>query len=264
MKTSLYLTMFLFCSGLGAQAAELKYFYDFNSLNGTLASLNENNLAGPNAGSATFSVSGGSWINYGAGYEGMGYDSRANGGQLTLGSAGTGLGLNTTEGFSLSIAVKDFSPGNNHSTDMWKSMLTFTSGSNQSMYLQKDSGSTSAAGAWAAYCGGNVGNWANLTVSKDSFSNIIITFQNGELNVYLDGQRRITASGVNFTGDVQSLKLASSADTTMDDLQLYSGVLNDSEIAALAANPALPVPEPATATLSLLGLASLCMRRRRN
>ena len=51
----------------------------------------------------------------------------------------------------------------------------------------------------------------------------------------------------------------------MDDLQLYAGVLNDGEIAALAANPALPVPEPATATLSLLGLASLsCMRRRRS
>lgn len=84
------------------------------------------------------------------------------------------------------------------------------------------------------------------------------------MNIYLDGQRRITASGVNFSGDVQSLKLGSSADTTMDDLQLYSGVLNDAEIAALAANPALPVPEPATATLSLLGLASLCMLRRRS
>ena len=63
---------------------------------------------------------------------------------------------------------------------------------------------------------------------------------------------------------MQSLKLASTANTTMDDLQLYAGVLNDGEIAALAANPSLPVPEPATATLSLLGLVSLsCMRRRR-
>ena len=44
---------------------------------------------------------------------------------------------------------------------------------------------------------------------------------------------------------VQSLKLASTANTTMDDLQLYAGVLNDGEIAALAANPALPVPEAA-------------------
>lgn len=262
MKTSLYLAMFLLCSGLSAQAAQLRYFYDFNKLNGNLTSLNDNNLAGADAGSATFS--GGGWINYATGYEGLGYDSRANGGQLTLGSSGTGLGLNTTDGFSLSIAVKDFSPGNNHSTDMWKSMLTFTSSNNQTMYLQKDSGSTSAAGEWAAYCGGNVGDWKNLTVSKDSFSNIIITFQNGELNIYLDGQRKITASGVNFTGDVQSLKLGSSADTTMDDLQLYAGVLNDAEIAALGANPALPVPEPATATLGLLGLASLCTLRRRN
>lgn len=263
MKFSLYLTMFLLCSGLQIQAAELKYFYDFNELDGSLPSLNDHNLAGPHAGSATFGGSG--WMNYTDGYEGRGYDSRTNGGQLTLGSSSTGLGLNTAEGFSLSIAVKDYSPGNAQSSDLWKSMLTLTSGNNQNMYLQKDSGSTSTAGAWAAYCGkNNVGDWANLTVSRDSFSNIIITFRNGDLNIYLDGQRKITASGVNFTGDVQSLKLASSANTTMDDLQLYSGVLNDREIAALAANPALPVPEPATATLSLLGLASLCMRRRRN
>ena len=253
--------MFLICSGLEAQAATLKYFYDFNKLDGSLSSLNNNNLAGADAGSATFS--GGGYINYTEGYEGLGYDSRTNGGQLTLGSASTPLGLNTTEGFSLSIAVKDFSAGASQSTTKWNSMLTFTSSNSQNMYLQKDSGDTSTAGEWAAYCGGNVGNWANLTVSKDSFSNIIITFRNGELNIYLDGQKRITASGVNFTGDVNSLKLTSSANTTMDDLQLYAGVLNNSDIAALAANPALPVPEPAAATLSLLGLASLCMRRRK-
>ncbi len=108
MKSSLYLTMFLLCSGLGAQAATLKYFYDFNKLDGNLSSLNDNNLAGPNAGNATFSGSG--WMNYTDGYEGRGYDSRTNGGQLTLGSSSTGLGLNATEGFSLSIAVKDYSP----------------------------------------------------------------------------------------------------------------------------------------------------------
>lgn len=262
MKSSLYLAMLLLCSGLGAQAATLKYFYDFNELDGSLSSLNDHNLAGPGAGSATFS--GGGWINYADGYEGLGYDSRTNGGQLTLGSSYAGLGLNAVEGFSLSIAVKDYSTGNQQSTALWKSMLTFTSSNNQNMYLQKDSGDASTAGEWASYCGGNVGNWANMAVSRDDFSKIIITFRNGELNVYLDGQRKITASGVNFTGDVQSLKLASTANTTIDDLQLYSGVLNDAEIAALAANPALPVPEPATATLSLLGLASLCMRRRRN
>ena len=53
------------------------------------------------------------------------------------------------------------------------------------------------------------------------------------------------------------------ADTTTDDLQLYSGVLNHDEIAALAANPALPVPEPATAALGMLGLAVLSCRRHR-
>lgn len=41
------------------------------------------------------------------------------------------------------------------------------------------------------------------------------------------------------------------------------GVLNHDEIAALAANPALPVPEPATAALGMLGLAVLSCRRHR-
>ena len=201
MKKSLFIAAALLYSGLGVQAATLKYYYDFNKLNGSLSSLNDNNLAGETAGTAAFS--GGGWINYADGYEGKGYASRSNGGQLTLGSADNGLGLNTEDGFSLSIAVKDFSPGQSQSTALWKGLLTFTSGSGQTMYLQKDSGDTSSAGEWAAYCGGNVGNWKNLTISKDSFSNLVITFQAGELNIYLDGQRRISASGVNFTGDVQ-------------------------------------------------------------
>ncbi|KXT48308.1 MULTISPECIES: PEP-CTERM sorting domain-containing protein [unclassified Akkermansia] len=39
--------------------------------------------------------------------------------------------------------------------------------------------------------------------------------------------------------------------------------MNNDEIAALAANPALPVPEPATAALGILGLAAAGFRRRR-
>ena len=91
MKKSLFIAAALLYSGLGVQAATLKYYYDFNKLNGSLSSLNDNNLAGETAGTAAFS--GGGWINYADGYEGKGYDSRSNGGQLTLGSADNGLGL---------------------------------------------------------------------------------------------------------------------------------------------------------------------------
>ncbi len=44
-------------------------------------------------------------------------------------------------------------------------------------------------------------------------------------------------------------------------MQLYSGVLTQEQILALSPNAT--VPEPATATLSLLALAGLCARRRR-
>ena len=97
MKKSLFIAATLLYSGLDVQAATLKYYYDFNKLNGNLSSLNDNNLAGETAGAAVFS--GGGWINYADGYEGKGYDSRSDGGQLTLGSADNGLGLNTEDGF---------------------------------------------------------------------------------------------------------------------------------------------------------------------
>ena len=122
MKKSLFIAATLLYSGLDVQAATLKYYYDFNKLNGNLSSLNDNNLAGETAGAAVFS--GGGWINYADGYEGKGYDSRSDGGQLTLGSADNGLGLNTEDGFSLSIAVKDFSPGHSQSTALWKGLLS--------------------------------------------------------------------------------------------------------------------------------------------
>ena len=122
MKKSLFIAAALLYSGLGVQAATLKYYYDFNKPNGSLSSLNDNNLAGETAGTAAFS--GGGWINYADGYEGKGYDSRSNGGQLTLGSADNGLGLNTEDGFSPSIAVKDYSPGQSQTTALWKGRLT--------------------------------------------------------------------------------------------------------------------------------------------
>lgn len=266
MNISSLITIALIGSGVTAQAATLNYYYDFNGLNGALPSLNTNNLAGTAAGGALFTnPSGSSWINYTNGYEGLGYDSHTGGGQLTLGSSGNKLGLNTDTGFSLSLAVKDFSPGQNQSTATYGKLLTFTSSSNQTLLLQKDleNGATTNAGPWAAYAGSNIGNWANLTISRTSFSSLIITFQAGTLNIYLDGQKKISATGVAFSGDVDSLRLANNASVTMDDLQLYSGVLSSEEIAALAANPALPVPEPATAALSLAGLSLLGLRRRR-
>lgn len=85
MKKSLFIAAALLYSGLGVQAATLKYYDDFNKLNGSLSSLNDSNLAGETAGTAAFS---GGWINYTDGYEGKGYDSRSNGGQPRFNASG--------------------------------------------------------------------------------------------------------------------------------------------------------------------------------
>ena len=85
MKKSLFIAAALLYSGLGVQAATLKYYDDFNKLNGSLSSLNDSNLAGETAGTAAFS---GGWINYTDGYEGTGYDSRSNGGQPRFNASG--------------------------------------------------------------------------------------------------------------------------------------------------------------------------------
>ena len=61
----------------------------------------------------------------------------------------------------------------------------------------------------------------------------------------------------NFAIGGRALSMNNTSDFTFSNIQLYSGVLSSEQIKSLS------VPEPTTATLSLLALAGLAARRRR-
>jgi len=94
---------------------------------------------------------------------------------------------------------------------------------------------------------------ASLTLYQDAvlvasaLTNSIGTDKEGPLDYFTVGGRPYNTSNLsNFS---------------FTNMQLYSGVLTQEQILTLSPNAT--VPEPATATLSLLALAGLCARRRR-
>lgn len=122
-------------------------------------------------------------------------------------------------------------------------------------YLSDDTGIT-----------GTGGNDANVTSLKDKTLTYFITSLDGNTKLYEllnDGNVTLiaTQSGMK-TGTLDTLVVGhwnganAHQDGTMD-IQLYSSVLEVPQMKALT------VPEPTTATLSLLALAGLAARRRR-
>ncbi|MCP5537847.1 MAG: LamG domain-containing protein [Akkermansiaceae bacterium] len=119
------------------------------------------------------------------------------------------------------------------------------------------------------------------TYTRDKWEHVVVTMdRSGNASVYIDG----ALSG--FTTDITSLSgnvnptrditigvntIGGTAGGTqsggIDDLAFYSGILDSTQIAALAAGTALPsayvVPEPSSAALLGLGGLALVLRRRK-
>lgn len=108
-------------------------------------------------------------------------------------------------------------------------------------------------------------DWTTLTlvgsVDKTAASTLVLDF-------YIDGEhigKSSTASATNITGGNVINKMqfgyygtsVNSASTNIDNILVYGRALSAAEVKALT------VPEPTTATLSLLALAGLVARRRR-
>lgn len=119
--------------------------------------------------------------------------------------------------------------------------------------------------------GGNLGtglyagetlDWATVTIVSNATDHV--------LNLYVNGKVKGTWSGDAWTAAAdQSLALAGIQigavlggtrkidNVEIDNIAIWNTALTSTEVSALI------VPEPATASLSLLGLAALMMRRRR-
>ncbi len=173
------------------------------------------------------------------------------------------LGATMNEGWSLAFTAKLSSIA----TNGWP-VLCGIGENNNNNFKVNYTGGTNPSWGFAPEGNYNLVEPSNSnSVDANSAHDFLITFDGNEanggtktLNLYIDG---VLAASAQTTSDFGSdtvgvLTLGGrplsnsnlTNGTTFSNVKLYSGVL--------------PIPEPTTATLSLVGLASLMMRRRRS
>lgn len=194
----------------------------------------------------------------------------------------TSTGGKFTDAFTFSFKLVDFDSAN------WNDALALytngtTSGTNNSLQLQKN-----GAGELMLYTenftgsnvGGddsniNLGSISNLegktlTLVFDATgtSNTLTAYVNGTVNAdtvtftYAEGVTASTAlTGFQFGAAFGGSRVSNSV--TVDNIAVWNRALSAEEVASLPLTVAPAVPEPTTATLSLLALAGLAARRRR-
>lgn len=170
------------------------------------------------------------------------------------------------DSFTISLKVSGL-------TADYRNMLCFTLGSETFDLQTTNSGDGNKI---ALYSSGThtiqTGNDASGALKGDSWGNIVITSDGTNLTLYVNGIKASVAFTPEASATLSNFQLSSkwgdsgrAADANYDDLAIWNRALNQEEINHLISGGTagdLVVPEPATATLSLLGLAALMMRRR--
>ncbi len=110
----------------------------------------------------------------------------------------------------------------------------------------------------------------DIEFPSDPFALTVAHTSNGT-KVYVDGVLKATMSGLQYTGETHTMKQLNFGNTsggnsglnvTLSGLYIHNTALTDAQVSSFVTSLQY-IPEPATATLSLLALAGLATRRRR-
>ncbi len=263
MKKSLtVLTLFLIGFAGSATAASytanLKYGLDFNT------SVTENLGDGTTTVTITPGGTSGSLVND-TPLNGVGDQANDPNKQSFRIEASSGIaGLSFSTGISIGFHIK------NVDIDTWRDGLSFNIDNNR-MHVQWDGSS------WMLY-GGPYNNNTLFANAGHDWHHIGLTFKDDTVQIFGDGVLTHTFTTTTTPSTFMEIRGAederypfNAADVYLDNIAIYDAVLTEKEFTYLSQN-AMPtsfivgesIPEPATASLSLLGLAALMMRRRRD
>lgn len=275
-KTFILLMALAGIAGAGESQITLLYGMDFNKLSGGI--VYENIAASPGAG--TVNSQGYGYHNYVTGMDGSYASDIRSSGAYYFDITGTdGLGVNTGNGFTLTFNTSFVS------NDDWTSLLGFNIGgqdlvfhwggitttgttktTSMNIYTKDDGGAVSTDSVGLRVAGMEATKWYNVAlVAKNGDLTLSVFTPSSELVGSTTVKSKYTGSLNSVTGYV-NYKFNTSY---IDNLAIYDGALTNEQLAALTRyemkNQTLmqSVPEPTTATLSLLALAGLAARRRR-
>lgn len=257
----------------------LKYLWDFDlapNAGGVDLSNSALSAGAKNPGTQSLGKTGTQYLNYttvsNGGKFGTSYNASNTSTYPRISNA-NGIGLTYQDGFTVSMWIK---PTNNMVWGDYFTIGTSTRSGGATNYLYVQSGGNNK---YNVYGNGLIGTGGESTapITQNVWNHMALTYQNGVATLFMNGEQAGQWTGAPIANaDVTQFTLGNGGSTSKptamyDEVALFSGALTKDQVGYLAKGRVsdaikaenAAVPEPATATLGLLSLAGLMLRRRR-
>lgn len=257
----------------------LKYLWDFDlapNAGGVDLSNSALSAGAKNPGTQSLGKTGTQYLNYTTASNGGKFGTSYNASNTSTYprvSNPNGIGLTYQDGFTVSMWIK---PTNNMVWGDYFTIGTSTRSGGATNYLYVQSGGNNK---YNVYGNGLIGTGGESTapITQNVWNHMALTYQNGVATLFMNGEQAGQWTGAPIANaDVTQFTLGNGGSTSKptamyDEVALFSGALTKDQVGYLAKGRVsdaikaenAAVPEPATATLGLLSLAGLMLRRRR-